>query len=76
MEWALWLLIPVAVTVLAALGSWLRARPRRRPTTDEAMRAHGDFLDALGSHRADTLPECASPSRRSTDSRADEASHP
>jgi hypothetical protein len=42
-----WLLIPVAATVFAAIGSWLRARPRKPPTTDEAMRAHGDFLDAL-----------------------------
>jgi hypothetical protein len=46
-SWALWLLIPVAVTVLAALGSWWRSRPKRAPSTAEAMRAHGDFLDAL-----------------------------
>jgi hypothetical protein len=45
--WAVWLLTPVAATVLAALGSWLRARPKKAPTTDETMRAHGDFLDAL-----------------------------
>ena len=45
--WALWLAIPVAVTVLAAIASWLRARPARALKTDEAMRAHGDFLDAL-----------------------------
>jgi hypothetical protein len=42
-----WLLIPVVLTLLAALVSWLRARPRRVPTTGEAMRAHGDYLDAL-----------------------------
>jgi hypothetical protein len=47
MAWALWLAIPVVVTVLAALGSWLRARPARALKTDESMRAHGDFLDAL-----------------------------
>lgn len=47
MAWALWLLIPVAVTVLAALGSWLRGRPARAPNTQQAMRAHGEFLDAL-----------------------------
>ena len=47
MGWVVWLLIPVAATVLAAIGSWLRARPKKAPTTDEAMRAHGDFLDAL-----------------------------
>jgi hypothetical protein len=33
--------------VLAAIGSWLLARPRRALTTDEAVRAHGEFLDAL-----------------------------
>jgi hypothetical protein len=43
----MWLAIPVVVTVLAALASWWRARPKRALTTPEAMRAHGDFLDAL-----------------------------
>jgi hypothetical protein len=47
MSWALWLLAPVAVTVLAAIGSWLRSRPARTPNTQQAMQAHGDFLDAL-----------------------------
>lgn len=47
MGWALWLSIPVAATVLAATGSWLRSRPKRSPSTDEAMRAHDEFLDAL-----------------------------
>lgn len=47
MTWALWLSIPVAVTVLAALVTWVRARPARVPNTDEAMRAHSDYLDAL-----------------------------
>jgi hypothetical protein len=45
--WAVWLLIPVAATLLAAIGSWLRARPKKTPTTDEAMHAHSEFLDAL-----------------------------
>lgn len=47
MSWALWLLLPVAGTVLAALVSWLRGRPRRTPTGRRAMRAHDDFLAAL-----------------------------
>jgi hypothetical protein len=47
MGWAVWLLVPVAVTVLAAVGSWWRSRPKRALNTDEAMREHGDFLDAL-----------------------------
>jgi hypothetical protein len=43
----LWLLVPVFATVLAALGSWWRSRPKRPPTMQEAMRAHDEFLDAL-----------------------------
>lgn len=43
----MWLLAPVAATVLAAIGSWWRSRPKRPMTTSEAMRAHGEFLDAL-----------------------------
>jgi hypothetical protein len=45
--WAVWLSIPVAATLLAATGSWLRARPKRAPSTDEAVRAHDEYLDAL-----------------------------
>jgi hypothetical protein len=26
---------------------WLSIRPKRAPSTDEAMRSHGEFLDAL-----------------------------
>ncbi len=47
MGWAVWLSIPVAATVLAAIGSWWRSRPKRSLSTLEAMRAHDDFLDAL-----------------------------
>jgi hypothetical protein len=47
MTWALWLSLPVAATVCAALWTWWRARPVRRPDTDQAMRAHRDYLDAL-----------------------------
>jgi Ser/Thr protein kinase RdoA (MazF antagonist) len=42
-----WLAIPVIVTVLAAIITWLRGRPARPLDTDESMRAHGDYLDAL-----------------------------
>jgi cytochrome c-type biogenesis protein CcmH/NrfF len=48
MSWALWLLAPVAVTVLAAVASWVRSRPARPPNTEQAMRAHDEFLAALG----------------------------
>jgi hypothetical protein len=47
MMWALWLAIPVTATLLAAIGSWWRSRPKRTMTTVEAMQAHGEFLDAL-----------------------------
>jgi hypothetical protein len=47
MGWALWLLAPVGVTVCAAIGSWLRSRPKRPLSTSEAMRAHDDFLEAI-----------------------------
>jgi hypothetical protein len=45
--WALWLSVPVAATLLAALWTWWRARPQRAPTAQEAMRAHQDYLEAL-----------------------------
>lgn len=43
----MWLLVPVAATVLAALGTWWRARPKRPPRTHEAMQEHDEFLAAL-----------------------------
>jgi hypothetical protein len=58
MSWALWLLPTLAVPALAALWTWLRARPVRMPSSDEAMRAHHDYLEALvvparGTHRVE-----------------------
>jgi hypothetical protein len=50
MTWALWLGAPIVVTVLAAIWSWwsgVRARGPRRVSTRAAMRAHGEYLDAL-----------------------------
>ena len=47
MGWAVWLLVPAGLTVLAAIGSWLRGRPARTPDTAQAMREHDEFLDAL-----------------------------
>jgi hypothetical protein len=35
------------VTLLAALLTWVRSRPRRVPTTQRAMQAHSEYLDAL-----------------------------
>jgi hypothetical protein len=45
--WALWLSIPVVVTALAAVWSWVRSRPAPVPTTHQAMREHSEYLDAL-----------------------------
>ena len=45
--WAVWLAVPVLVTLVAALITWLRSRPERELTTAQAMRAHDDYLDAL-----------------------------
>lgn len=47
MAWALWLLPTLTVPALAALWTWWRGRPAKALTSDEAMRAHHDFLDAL-----------------------------
>jgi hypothetical protein len=51
MTWALWLAVPVGATTLAALWSWLRGwwvrRAERPLDTEAAMRAHGQYLDAL-----------------------------
>jgi len=47
MAWALWLAVPITVTVLVALWVWWFARPDRTPKTAEAMRQHQQYLDAL-----------------------------
>jgi hypothetical protein len=47
MAWAMWLAVPVAITVLAALCVWWRGRPRPAPTVQQTVRAHHEYLDAL-----------------------------
>lgn len=47
MGWAVWLAVPVVVTVLAAVWAWVRSRPAPTPGTDRSMRQHADYLDAL-----------------------------
>ena len=71
MSWALWLAVPVAVTVLAALWSWLRSRPRKLPDTAESMRAHAAYLDALGASTRARTPSAPAPPEAATP-RADE----
>jgi len=54
MAWALWLAVPIAATVLAAVGTWWsarRTRPAKRADAADAMQAHRNYLDAL------TVPE-------------------
>ncbi len=51
MTWAVWLAVPIGATTLAAVWAWLRgwwARRARRPLrTEQAVRVHSEFLDAL-----------------------------
>lgn len=66
MSWAVWLAVPIVATLLAALWSWLRSRPRRLPDTAASMRAHSAYLDALGESTRDraaaTMPAASEPS--------------
>jgi hypothetical protein len=51
MGWAWWLAAPAGATGLAALWAWwrgLRARGPRTLTTEDAMHAYREYLDALG----------------------------
>jgi hypothetical protein len=54
MAWLWWLAAPVAATTLAAVWAWFRGRPEPLPTTDEAMRAHRDYLDGLAAAVAES----------------------
>lgn len=47
MAWVIWLLVPLVAPVAVALVGWVRGRPKRVPGTDEAMREHTAYLDAL-----------------------------
>ncbi len=51
MSWVLWLAGPVAATALAAAWAWWRGwlgRRAARPLgTEDAVRAHSDYLEAL-----------------------------
>jgi hypothetical protein len=61
--WALWLSVPIGATSMAALLTWwrgLRARRAQQLDTDDAMRAHADYLAALViPARSDKRPEHA-----------------
>ena len=57
MGWAIWLGAPVVATVLAALATWWRNRPRPPLTSEQTVCDHRDFLASL----ADAVP---TPARR------------
>lgn len=47
MAWAFWLAVPVVLTAVVAVLSWVRSRPVRTLDTAGAMREHAGYLDAL-----------------------------
>ena len=47
MGWVWWLLAPLAVTSVAAVLTWIAGRPRRPPTSEEAVSSHRQFLADL-----------------------------
>lgn len=59
MGWAVWLSAPVGATTLAALWIWARGWAERRAarplSTEAAMRAHQQYLDALAVSAAGDL---------------------
>ncbi len=45
--WAVWLAVPVAATLLAAVWTWWRGRPPKTPRTRAAIVEHAAYLEAL-----------------------------
>ncbi len=56
MAWAIWLAVPLAVTLLAALASWLVGRPPRPQRTAQTMAGHRAYLAALAPGRDVVAP--------------------
>jgi len=48
--WQLWLGAPIAVTLVAGVVLWWRARPRPEPPVHRRVRDHRRFLDDLDRH--------------------------
>jgi hypothetical protein len=46
-SWAIWLAVPVMITLLAALFLWWRGRPARPLRTAQTISGHRAYLDAL-----------------------------
>jgi len=47
-SWAIWLAVPVAITLLAAAFIWWRGRPPRPLRTPQTIAGHDAYLKALG----------------------------
>jgi hypothetical protein len=45
--WALWLSVPIASTILAALWTWWRARAPKLASTRTGIAEHQAYLEAL-----------------------------
>ena len=45
--WLFWLLVPVVAGTLTSVWAWWLERPRRRPDTRGAIRAHDRYLETL-----------------------------
>jgi hypothetical protein len=46
--WAIWLAVPVVITLLVAIVVWWRGRARRPPTVNQTLAEHARYLAALG----------------------------
>jgi hypothetical protein len=56
MIWAVWLGAPVAITAVAAVGTWWRNRPRPPQPSETTVDRHRDFLAALADATGPPLP--------------------
>ena len=56
MIWAAWLGAPIAVTALAAIGTWWRNRPGPPLSSEITVVRHRDFLAALSDATAPPSP--------------------
>jgi hypothetical protein len=52
-SWALWLAVPVCLTVASALAAWWHERPGKGLSPGQAIKAHQAYLDALERAMAD-----------------------
>ncbi len=46
--WAIWLAVPLVITLLVAIVVWWRARAPRPPTVNQTLAEHARYLSILG----------------------------